>query len=145
VIGPDRGKARGWLSLILVLNGGLSVVCVLAGFWAAAATDAWWGGAAFAITLFGCIFQMVFHAYFYGRLMGAEAIATVGPDGIHGPTGRWVFETLPWPAITSVRNGWNAVVVQAADGRKLVIPTRAVDTDRPTLRAAVTHFSGGRL
>ncbi len=145
VVRTDRGKARGWLSLILVLNGTLVLVCVVAGSWASAALDSVWGGAAFAVTLLGCVFQMVFHAYFYGRMMGAEAIAVVGPDGIHGPTGKWAFETLPWPAITSVGNGWNAVVVQSADGRKLVIPTRATDTDRPTLRAAVTHFSGGRL
>lgn len=145
VVRPDRAKVRSWLSVILVLNGGLAFLCLLLTMWAASTSIGMFGGGAFAITLTGCVFQMVFHAYFYGRMAGAEAIAVIGPEGVHGPTGRWVFATLPWASIASVTNGWNAVVVQPVDGPKLVIPTRATDTDRPTVRAAVTHFSGGRL
>jgi hypothetical protein len=146
-IRTDRAKVRSWLSLILVLNGSLAVVCLVLAMWASSTSIGAFGGAAFAITLVGTVFQMVFHAYFYGRMAGAEAIAVIGPDGIHAPTGRWVFTTLPWSSIASVRNGWNAVEVTPVPGAgpKLVIPTRAVDTDRPTVRAAITHHSGGRL
>lgn len=145
VVRADRGKVRGWLSLILVLNGAIAALCLVLAMWASSTSIGAFGGAAFAITLTGCVFQMVFHSYFYGRMAGAEAIAVIGPEGVHGPTGKWVFTTLPWASITSVGSGWNAVVVHPVDGPKLVIPTRAVDTDRSTVRAAVTHFSGGRL
>lgn len=145
VVQADRGKVRRWLAFVLVANGAIVLVCMLAGLWAAAATDAWWGGSAFVVTLAGCVFQMVFHAFSYGRMLGADRIAEIGPDGVRGPTKRWEQEALPWASIATVTDGWSAVVVTAADGRKLVIPGRATTADARTIRGAIAHFSGGRL
>ena len=76
-----------------------------------------------------------------------DIIAEVGPDGLRGPTKRWVPETLPWSSIASVANGWNVVVVTPVPGAgtKVVIPARATTSDIATIRAAIAHFSGGRL
>ncbi|HEU5151479.1 MAG TPA: hypothetical protein VFU19_13330 [Iamia sp.] len=145
VVRTDPSKARGWLTLILVANGLLAVVCLAGGLWAAGVTEAAWGGAAFAITLAGAVFQMVFHAFAYGRMLGADTIAEIGPAGVRGPTTRWEQVALPWSSIASVAKGWNAVVVKAVDGPKLVIPVRATTSDAHTVRAAIAHFSGGRL
>ncbi len=147
VVRPDRARARRWLTFILGANGVIAVVCLLAAMWAADATGAWWGGSALGITLAGCVFQMVFHAFSHGRLLGADVIAEVGPDGLRGPTRRWVPETLPWSSIASVTNGWNVVVVTPVPGAgtKVVIPARATTSDTATIRAAIAHFSGGRL
>jgi len=147
VVQPDRRKARRWLTFILVSNGVISVICLLTAMWAADATGEWWGGSALGITLAGCVFQMVFHAFAYGRLLGADPIAEIGPAGVRGPTKRWVQETLPWSSIASVTNGWNVVVVTPAPGAgtKVVIPARATTSDTATIRAAIAHFSGGRL
>lgn len=147
VVRPDRGKIRSWLSLILVLNGSLAVLCLVAGMWASSTSVGAFGGGAFAITLLGCVFQMVFHSYFYGRLAGADVIAQIGPEGVRGPTSRWEHTSVPWSSIASVTKGWNAVVVQPIPGagQKLIIPARATTSDAPTIRAAIAHFSGGRL
>lgn len=147
VVAPDRRRARRWLTVILVANGSIALVCLVGAMWAADATGEWWSGSALGITLAGCVFQMVFHAFFYGRLLGAESIAEIGPEGVRGPTKRWVQETLPWSSIASVTNAWNVVVITPVPGggTKVVIPSRATTTDASTIRAAIAHFSGGRL
>jgi len=147
VIGADRAKARRWLTFILVINGLLATICLAAGFWASSTSIGALGGLSFGITLAGCVFQMVFYAFFYGRMLGAETIAEVGPAGIRGPTKRWVQEMLPWSSIALVTSAWNVVVVKPVPGAgsKLVIPSRATTTDAATIRAAIAHFSGGRL
>lgn len=146
-ITTDRAKARRWLTLILVANGVIALVALVGALWAASALDAAWGGAAMAFTACGCVFQMVFHAFFYGRLLGSDPIAVIGSEGIRGPTSRWEQVALPWASIASVTSGWNAVVVKPVPGAgpKLVIPTRATSADTATVRAAVSHVSGGRL
>ena len=147
VVRPDRRKARRWLSFILVSNGVISVICLGGALWAADATGSWWAGISLTVTLAGCVFQMVFHAFAYGRLLGADPIAEIGPGGVRGPTKRWVQETLPWSSIATVVNGWNVVVITPAPGAgtKVVIPARATTSDTATIRAAIAHFSGGRL
>lgn len=147
VVRPDRRRARRWLTVILGLNGIIAVVCLVAALWASSTFMGAWGGLSFGITLAGCVFQMVFHAFFYGRLLGADSIAEIGPAGVRGPTKKWVQETLAWSSIASVTNGWNVVVITPVPGAgtKLVIPSRATTTDAPTIRAAIAHFSGGRL
>jgi hypothetical protein len=146
-VAPDRRRARRWLTVILGINGLLSVICLAAALWASSTSVGAWGGASFGITLAGCVFQMVFYAFFYGRMLGAETIAEVGPAGIRGPTKRWIQETLPWSSIASVTSGWNVVVIKPVPGAgsKLVIPSRATTTDAATIRAAIAHFSRGRL
>ncbi|HMJ76510.1 MAG TPA: hypothetical protein VK507_11090 [Iamia sp.] len=147
VVRPDRRRARRWLTIILGLNGMLSVVCLAAALWASSTFMGAWGGLSFGITLAGCVFQMVFYAFFYGRLLGAETIGEIGPAGVRGPTKKWVQVTLPWSSITSVTSAWNVVVITPVPGAgsKLVIPSRATTTDAATVRAAIAHFSGGRL
>lgn len=149
VVRPDRAKVRSWLSLILVLNGVLAMACLALGLWAVSVTDsstATLAGAPFAITLAGCVFQMVFHAYHYGRMAGTDVVAEVGPEGIRARTAKGEPVALPWAAVASARRSWNTVIVtpQPGAGPKLVVPTRAVDTDSATILAAVHHFSGGR-
>ena len=147
VVRPDRRRARRWLTVILGLNGMIAVVCVVAAAWASSTSMGAWGGLPFGITLAGCVFQMVFHAFFYGRLLGADSIGEIGPAGVRGPTKQWVQVTLPWSSIASVTSGWNVVIITpvAGAGSKLVIPSRATTTDVTTIRAAIAHFSGGRL
>jgi hypothetical protein len=147
VVRPDRRKVRRLLAVILVANGVLVVISLAAALWASGATGEWWAGAALAVTLAGGVFQMVFHAYYYGRMIGSPTIAEIGLDGIRGLTTRWVEQAVPWSAVASVSRGWSSVVVTpvADAGPKVLIPTRAVDTDAATIRAAIAHFSGGRL
>lgn len=147
VVRPDRAKARGWLTIVLVINGGLAAVCLPLAMWASSGSLGIFGGAAFAITLTGSVFQMVLHAFTYGRLLGADVIAEIGPGGLRGPSTRWELVSLPWSSIASVTKSWNAVVVQPVPGagEKLVIPTRATTADTTAIRAAVSHFSGGRF
>lgn len=145
VVRPDRTKAKRWLTFILVLNGPLAVLCLLLTMWASSSSVGWWGGGSFAITLTGCVFQMVFHAYSYGRMMGAEVILEVGPAGIRGRTSRWDTVEVPWESVVSVSSAWNTIVVKTTSGPKVLAPTRAVDTPAATTRQAITYFSGGRL
>lgn len=147
VVRPDRGKARRWMAFAVGANAFIAVISAVGAIWAAGATGEWWAGAAMTITLAGSVFQMVFHAFAYGRFLGAETIAEIGPQGIRGPTTRWERVELPWSSIAAVANGWNAVVVKPVPGAgpKLVIPTRATDSTAATIRAAIHHFSGGRL
>ena len=147
VVAPDRRRARRWLTFIVVANGSIALVCLLGAMWAADATGEWWSGSALGITLAGCVFQMVFHAFSFGRLLGAGSIAEIGPEGVRGPTKRWVPETLPWSSIASVVSGWRVVVITPVPGggSKIVIPARATTSDIATMRAAIAHFSGGRL
>lgn len=148
VVRPDRGKVRRWLTLILVLNGSIAAVALGAALWATTVTSVGAvSGLPFAITLTGCVFQMVFHAYFYGRMMGMDTLAEVGPQGLTGRTAKGEVAHLPWAAVASVSHSWNTFVVRPHPGAgpKLVIPTRAIDSDATTIRSAVRHFSGGRL
>ncbi len=80
-------------------------------------------------------------------MIGTPRIVEVGPDGIRGLTTRWAEQALPWSSIVSVTRSWNALVVTpaAGAGSKILIPTRAIDADAATIRAAIAHFSGGRL
>lgn len=145
VVRPDRRKARSWLTFILVINGTLAVLCLLLTMWASSTSIGWWGGGSFAITLSGCVFQMVFHSFFYGRMLGTEVIVEVGPRGIRGHTTRWEVVEVPWSDVASVSGGWNQVTIKTASGPKLTVPTRATDTGEPTVRQAITYFSGGRF
>jgi hypothetical protein len=146
-VAPDRRRTRRWLTFILAINGLLAVICFTAALWASSTSMGAWGGASFGITLASCVFQMVFYAFFYGRLLGADTLAEVGPAGIRGPTKRWVQETLPWSSIALVTSGWNVVIIKPVPGAgsKLVIPSRATTSDAATIRAAIAYFSGGRL
>lgn len=147
VVRPVRRKVLRLLAIILVANGVVALIGLLAALWAASATGGWWAGAALVITVVGAVFQMVFHAYFYGRMIGTPSIAEIGPDGIRGLTTRWVAQDLPWSSVASVSRAWSSVAVTPVPGAgpKVLIPTRAVDTDVATIRAAIAHFSGGRL
>ena len=167
MVRPDRAKARAWLTFILLINGGLAALCLVAALWASSASVGVLGGASFAITLSGCVFQMVFHGYFWGRFLGADVVAEAGPYGIRAlvPGEGTVF--LPWPAVASVSNGWTGLVIRPVAGadpstpgiegavrartwrrlarRGITVPKRAITPDIATLRAAIHHFSGGRL
>lgn len=147
IVRPDRAAARRWLTFILVMNGVLAALCLVGVMWASSSSVGTLAGAPFAITLTGCVFQMVFHAFIWGRFLGIDTLAEVGPHGLRGPTTRHEMALLPWSAVASVDGGWNRLVVTpvAGAGPKLSIPTRALDTDASTLRAAITYFSGGRL
>jgi len=167
VVRPDRAKARSWLATILFLNGFLAVVCLLAALWASSTSIGVLGGASFAITLSGCVFQMVFHAYYWGRFLGADVVAEVGPHGIRAlvPGEGTVF--LPWPAVASTEVRWRALTIRFAPGvapsspgveaavsehtwrrvsrRGIALPVKAISPDVAVLRAAIQHFTGGRL
>ena len=134
------------MAVIIVLNGSVAAIALVAGLWAASTSTGAIAGLPFAITLVGCVFQMVFHAFSYGRMLGAETIAEIGPEGVRGLSTRWEVQRIPWASISSVHRGWNSIFVRPVPGAgpKLVIPTRAVDRDATTIRAAISHFSGGR-
>jgi len=53
---------------------GAAVIGLLAALWAANATGEWWAGAGISISVAGAVFQMVFHAYYYGRMIGSPSI-----------------------------------------------------------------------
>lgn len=147
VVRPDRRKVRRLMALILGINGVLALISLGAAVWASSATGSWWAGAATGITLASAVFQMVFHAYYHGRMIGTPTVAEIGPAGVQGLTTRWEPQSLPWSSVVSMARSWNSMVVTpvAGAGPKVLIPLRGIDTDAATIRAAVAHFSGGRL
>ena len=119
VVRPDRRRARRWLTVILGLNGMIAVVCLAAALWASSTSMGAWGGVSRSASRSpAACSRWSFDAFFYGRLLGTETIAEVGPAGIRGPTKRWVQVTLPWSSITSVVNGWNVVVITPRPRRR---------------------------
>lgn len=145
VVRPDRGKARSWFALILVMNGSLAVICLLATMWASSTSIGWWGGASFAISLSGCVFQMVFHAYYWGRFQGIDRLLEVGPAGIRVQQPGKEAVDLAWAQVAAVKPGFRRIVIKTTVGKDQWVPVRCTDTTEVTVRQAVTYFSGGRF
>jgi len=164
VVGPDRAHARRHLRIAVVVGAIVVILNILQVLLADTAWEAIWVGGT-ALAFVGVVASQV---VMWRRFLAADVLAEVGPAGIRVHVLRRGWVSLPWDAVGGVRTDWaRRVVVKPAAGvdpstpgtdwpphpatvrrarrRGLFIATVPSDTDAPTVRAAISHFSGGRL